>query len=320
MNKEQVQRYVKKFFKKYSTENLSRVFVNGNDYKKMQDMLEYINEAKPDFKFTLTPAIGDALYAIEKKNWIEKSIGVDGLKLTYDKEDDYFKFLLFKTGEAGDNPEKSILDFTIDRKDIHNEYIDGGYSPEGVTNDNVKGYIKFEDITIIKNSERLPDQRCYELAIDTFQTWVAINHFLIYHEKDIIVSDYKGIVQQKGKGGKIASKPIVIGKLYKTNLPDDWEPKSQRNYWVDRWPVKGYSRTITVNGPYDDFIAKKIFKLSEEEFELKEYAFIEEHPTLEGKIRVREKVKELEEVKRKLPLTEEASYAEKSLRTYHTNL
>ena len=129
MNSEQVTRYVKKFFRKYSTENLSRVFVKGGDYRKMQEMLEHINKSNPDFQFSLIPAVGDALYSIEKKNLNGKTFGVDGIKLTHDKEDDYFKFLLFKTGEVGSSPEKSILDFTIDREDVHQEYIDGGYSP-----------------------------------------------------------------------------------------------------------------------------------------------------------------------------------------------
>ena len=319
MNSEQVSRYVKKFFKKYSTENLSRVFVKGDDYTKMQNMLEHINKSNPDFQFTLIPAIGDALYAIEKKDIKGKTIGVDGIKLTYDKEDDYFKFLLFKTGEAGDSPEKSILDFTIDKKDIHQEYTDGGYSPEGVTDEKVKGYIKFEDISIIKNSERLPDQRCYELAIDVFQTWVAINHFLVYHKKDIIIRDYKGIVQTKGKAGKVINKPTIIGKIYRTNLPENWEPKSQKNYWTATWAVKGYTRTITVNGPYEDFIEKKKHILTAEEFESKEYTFIEEHPEKIGKIRVSERIAEVEEARRRLPLSEGASYEKKSLRTYHTS-
>ena len=64
MNSEQVTRYVKKFFRKYSTENLSRVFVRGDDYTKMQDMLEHINKSNPDFQFSLIPAVGDALYSI----------------------------------------------------------------------------------------------------------------------------------------------------------------------------------------------------------------------------------------------------------------
>ena len=319
MNSEQVTRYVKKFFRKYSTENLSRVFVRGDDYRKMQDMLEYINKSNPDFQFSLIPAVGDALYSIEKKNLKGKTFGVDGIKLTHDKEDDYFKFLLFKTGEAGGSPEKSILDFTIDREDIHQEYIDGGYSPEGVTDDKVKGYIKFEDISIIKNSERLLEQECYELAINVFQTWIAINHFLIYHKKDIITRDYKGMIQTKGKSGKVSNKPTVIGKLYKTNLPDNWEPKSQKNYWTAAWSVKGYVRTITVNGPYEDFIAKKEHMLSAEEFESKEYTFIEEHPTKVGKIKVRERISEVEEARRRLPLSDGASYEQKSLRTYHTS-
>ena len=183
----------------------------------------------------------------------------------------------------------------------------------------MKGYIKFEDISIIKNLERLPDQRCYELAIDVFQTWVAINHFLVYHKKDIIIRDYKGIIQTKGKAGKVINKPTIIGKIYKTNLPENWEPKSQKNYWTATWTVKGYTRTITVNGPYEDFIAKKKHILTAEDFESKEYAFIEEHPEKVGKIRVRERIAEVEEARRRLPLSEGASYEKKSLRTYHTS-
>tara|TARA_R110000803_G_scaffold180186_2_gene242596 strand:- start:57 stop:1010 length:954 start_codon:yes stop_codon:yes gene_type:complete len=317
MKEIQAERYVKKFFKKYTTENLNRVYIKCKDWDKMGEMIEFLNKENPDFNFSINPAIGDALYAIVKSGENKKIIGVDGMRLDYDKDGQYFKFMLFRTSLTGDSPEKSVLDFTIDKSSINMEYIDGGYSHENLTDDKVKGYIKYEDITIIKNIERLPDKKCYELAIDTFQTWLIINHFLIYHEKDILISEYKYQKQNKGIKER-KSKPIILGKMYKTNLPENWKPVNQKNYWKDSWFQKSYIRTITVKGPYQEFIKRQKHNLKEDDFESMEYKLIESDG-LGEKVKVQHRVKEVLEMKRRLPLAEGASYAKKSERTYKTS-
>ena len=246
MKEIQAERYVKKFFKKYTTENLNRVYIKCKDWDKMGEMIEFLNKENPDFNFSINPAIGDALYAIVKGGENKKIIGVDGMRLDYDKEGQYFKFMLFRTSLSGDNPEKSVLDFTIDKSSINMEYK----------------YIK----------------------------------------------QNKGIKEKK-------SKPIILGKIYKTNLPENWKPVNQKNYWKDSWFQKSYIRTITVKGPYEDFIKRQKHSLKEDEFDNMEYKLVESDG-LEGKIKVQHRVKEVLEMKRRLPLAEGASYAKKSERTY----
>ena len=93
------------------------------------------------------------------------------------------------------------------------------------------------------------------MIIDAWQTHIGVTHFLVYHPKEIIESDYKGKVQQPGKGPQ-KTKPVILGRVYKTNMPDDWEPKNQKNYWTAEWPQKPYTRMTVVNGPFEDFIEK----------------------------------------------------------------
>ena len=93
---------------------------------------------------------------------------------------------------------------------------------------------------------------------------------------------------------------------------------NQKNYWKDSWFQKAYIRTITVKGPYDDFIKRQKHNLKEDDFEGMEYKLVKSDG-LDGKIKVQHRVKEVLEMKRRLPLAEGASYAKKSERTYKTS-
>jgi len=290
MTPETAKKFKKKFFNRFNS--VDKVDISAGDIQKIDQWLKILNKENPHFEIPVEPLIKNCAIITQTIDGKD----ANGLALRFKViEDEVYEFKLYKPLN-NELPNKPQLIFHI--SNIKRGETPGGKGivPSNVSDEKMQGHF---DIDIIDYTEKAPYDELKQAATDIFQYWVSINYFLINFERDVHISTYKYTLQNKGGGRGKQSKRIILSKLYRCRLPENWVARNEKEYRVAQWSRRGHWMPINVNEDY--------FERYPERLENDRYKFIGPHPTIEGKIIIEVWLDAKEDIARRLPLIEEAS-------------